>query len=108
MGFQCTLCKHGLESLFVLACPNCGASQEPVREERKRLLVAAEVIKDGLRDATRRSEACPHACPWSSVAIDIPGCVRYSTSMRRCVYEWFAAEYPPDGEITHDVFHYPV
>ncbi len=101
------LCRHELENAFARACARCGASQDPHPEAEDRRLLLMASIKTGIREATRRSAACGHACPTTSLAIDIPGRVRYATTMRRCVYDWFAAEYPP-GAITHDVFHYPV
>lgn len=107
MTAPCTLCRQELENVFAHTCARCGASQGPDRDEEDRRLLLMASIKTGIREATRRNAVCGHSCPTTSLGVDIPGGVKYVTLMSRCVYEWFATEYPPTGEITHDAFHYP-
>lgn len=106
MTTACRNCRTLLPEAPFSACPSCGTFQTPptaaecVREWRW------DIIKRGIRETLRRSNACSRNCNYVSISTGLEG-IGYRTALvRRCAFLWYMEEYPAGDGISHDTFEY--
>ena len=105
---SCDVCRTTGSNPLSGVCERCGSTLNLDERRRAALLEdLRERVSAGLRSAVTRSHRCSHDCPYVSLYVLVAAHTKYSGAYRRCAYLWFVEEYPPDNQVTHEMFQYP-